>query len=162
MARRTFRARISTPRSTAASAPQSTTVALARGTLERLWIVVPSGHAGLTGVALQDAEEHIFPWGPGSWLEGDEEVVEVRLDYELSGSSIVVRTYNEDDTYSHDHLLRFQILDPAGRVGRIVRPLDLAPTDLDIPTEGNTDEGMPIVGDELVGVTPEGGEVIEP
>lgn len=147
MPRRTFEARVSTPAGTAEASPQETDVALPQGTLERVDIQVPPGHAGLTGLALEYSGEHIYPWGAGSWLEGDDIDIEAVLDFPLGGSAVTVRTYNTDDTYDHDHLLRFVVQDPTGDERPVTRQLDLAPDDLGIPAPDSTADDVPDVGD---------------
>lgn len=159
MGRRTFSARVSTPRSTAEASPQETEVSLPQGTLESVEVVIPEGHAGLTGLAIQYSGEHIFPWGLGTWLEGDDEVVRLPVGRELGGSPVVVRTYNTDDTFSHDHLLRFLVLDPPGVAQRNRGIIALAPAELDIPEEGVLEEEAPLVGDVGDGAE-EGAEVV--
>jgi hypothetical protein len=138
-----------------------TEVALPRGTIDRVLIHIPPGHAGLTGLALEYSHEHIYPWGAGSWLEGDDQVVVVPLDFATGGSPVVVRTYNTDDTFDHDHLLLFDVLDPVGPLPAPLRPLAIAPSDLGIPIAGSSDEDVPNVGDAT---TEEGepiGELVE-
>ena len=154
--RRTFDARITTPASTAEASPLETDVALPQGTLQRVIIHIPSGHAGLTGLALEYSREHIYPWGAGSWLEGDDQVVIADLDFPIGGSPVTVRTYNTDDTYDHDHLLLFDVLDPAGAPGRTLRPLSITPAELGFPAAGTTDTDVPDVGD----ATTEEGELV--
>lgn len=149
MARRTFPARVSTPSSTAEASPQETEVSLPQGTLERIECVIPSGHAGLTGLAVQYSGEHIFPWGTDGWVEGNDEVVVHDIGMPLGGSPVVVVTYNTDDTYDHDHLLRFVVLDPTGDDGRTVDLVPLAPADLELPATTEDEEPVPTVGDVL-------------
>lgn len=162
MARRQFPSRITTQANTTAASPLETAISLPRGTLERITVVIPSGHAGLTGLALQYAGEHVWPWGPNTWLEGDDEVVESDIGFSLEGANLIVRTYNTDDTFDHDHLIRLVVLDPRGQPARSPSLLVLAPASLDLPAEGSSDQDVPVVGDELAGVTPEGGEIVVP
>lgn len=160
MARRTFPTRITTPLSTTRASPQTTAVALPQGTLVRVEVVVPSGHAGLTGLALRYAGEHVWPWGPDTWIEADDEVLSAVLDFPLGGSTLDVLTYNTDDTFDHDHLLRLTVLDPASPAAEPIGLVSLAPADLGVPAEGAEEEEVPVVGDETTEVTPQSGELV--
>lgn len=149
MARRTFTERVSTPKNTAEASPQTTEVALPQGTLERIECVIPSGHAGLTGIAVRYSGEHIFPWGAGGWLEGNDSEVGLDVGHELGGSPVVVESYNTDDTYDHDHLLRFVVLDPTGVPARTVTLRGVAPADLALGATTEDLAPVPTVGDIL-------------
>ena len=161
MARRTFPVRITTPSGTIRTSPQTTAVSLPRGTLVLIDVLVPSGHAGLTGLALRYAGEHIWPWGPDTWLEADDDTITTELDFPLGGSTLDVLTYNTDDTYDHDHLLRLTVADPAGPGVEPIGLLPLAPADLGVPAEGSEEEEVALVGDVLVGTNENGVEVVE-
>jgi hypothetical protein len=159
MSRRTFTTRITTPVSTSEASPLETTFALPQGTLVLIEVVIPSGHAGLTGLAIDYSGEHIFPWGRGTFLEGDDEVVSMDVGRPIGGSPVTIRTFNIDDTFGHDHLLRFVVTDPADELRRRVAPLPLAPTELDIPDADAELVTVPVVGD--AGETAEEGAEIE-
>jgi len=160
MARRTFHSRITTPNNTTRASPQTTAVALPQGTLVRVEVVVPSGHAGLTGLALRYANEHVWPWGPDTWIEADDEVLRATLDFPLGGSAIDVLTYNTDDTFNHDHLLRLTVLDPVVPAAEPIGFLPLAPSTLGVPAEGSVEEDVALVGDVLVDDAEDGVEVV--
>lgn len=160
MARRTFTTRIATPASTTEASPQATSFALPQGTLVSVEVVIPSGHAGLTGIAIDYSGEHIFPWGRGTFLAGDDEVVSLDVGFELGGSPVTIRTFNTDDTFGHDHLLRFVVTDPADEPRGRVTPLVLAPTELDIPDADAELVTVPVVGD--AGEFAEEGAEVEP
>ena len=160
MARRTFTTRITTPASTTEASPLETAFALPQGTLVTVEVVIPAGHAGLTGIAIDYSGEHIFPWGRGTFLSGDDEVVSMESGHELGGSAITIRTFNADDTFAHDHLIRFVVTDPAGEPRARVAALALAPTELDIPDADAELVTVPVVGD--AGATAEEGAEVEP
>ena len=46
----------------------------------KIWVVIPLGHAGLTGIGLAYGHNVVIPSNPGAFISGDDEV----LPYELS------------------------------------------------------------------------------
>ena len=151
MGTRVFERRISTPASTAQASPQSTAWPIPQGTLLEVTVIIADGHAGLTGVALQYSGEHIFPFEADSWIEGNDESLDYPLDFEVGGAAVDVLTYNTDDTYSHDHILRIVHEDPELVVPAVVTPIFVAPSDLVIPvTPGVLADLGPTSGDFVV------------
>lgn len=76
-----------------------------------LWswnIRIPPGHAGVTGIALQDSGQFILPFAnPGpAWLIGDDDDLTFPYLKEL-GSSVQVAYYNTSTLYTHGWQLRF-------------------------------------------------------
>lgn len=102
---------VETPPNTPAATPQSTTWTLERGAVERMDVVIPSGHVGLTGVAFSWGGRQIIPYEGGEWITGNDDEVTVELDFDLSARALTVLTYNTDDTFGHSHHLRAYIVD---------------------------------------------------
>ena len=157
MGKRVFERRITTAASTTQASPQTTAWPMPRGTLLEVTVVIPDGHAGLTGVALQYAGEHVFPFEDDSWIEGNDETLDYKLDFEVGGAAVDILTFNTDDTYPHDHILRIEHRDPVVRIGAPVVPIFVAPADLVIPSEpgvlvdlGPTSGDFEVTEEELV------------
>ena len=161
MSRRTFTTRLTTPASTLQASPLETSFALPQGSLVSIEVVIPAGHAGLTGLAIDYSGEHIFPWGRGTFLQGDDDIISMTVGRDLGGSPVTIRTFNTDDTFGHDHLLRFVVDDLADPFRREVTPLVLSPAELNIPDPDAALVTVPTVGDPLEGVTAPEGEVVE-
>lgn len=87
---------------TAASAYTTTAVPISTVMLWRAEFRIPPGHQGLTGIALVDSGSFIIPYSnPGTaWLIGDDDNLEYPYNKEL-GATVVLATYNTDDTYNH-------------------------------------------------------------
>lgn len=137
MALRTFERRITTPAETAQDSPQSTDWELPQGTLVQVTVVIPDGHAGLTGVALRYSGEHVFPFEADSWIEGNGEEVTYPLEFDVGGSAVQVLTFNTDDTYEHDHILRVVHRDPEPVTRRSVDPVPITAGQFVIPTDAD-------------------------
>ncbi len=157
MLKRTFERRVTTPASTTQAAPQVTAWPMPRGTLIEVTVVIPTGHAGLTGVALRYAGEHVYPFEDDSWIEGDDEVIDTPLDFEVGGADVSILTYNTDDTYSHDFIVRVLHEDPELVESAVVTPIFVAPSDLVIPVDsgvladlGPTSGDFTVTEEELV------------
>ncbi len=161
MSRRTFTTRVTTPFNTLQASPLETSFALPQGELVSIEVVIPAGHAGLTGLAIDYSGEHIFPWGRGTFLQGDDDKIVMAVGRDLGGSPVTIRTFNTDDTFGHDHLLRFVVDDLADTARREVPELVLSPAELNIPDPDAELVTVPTVGDPLEGVTPPEGEVVE-
>lgn len=159
MSRRTFTNRVTTPANTTEASPLETSFALPQGTLVSIEVVIPAGHAGLTGIAIDYSGEHIFPWGRGTFLQGDDDVIAMTVGRDLGGSPVTIRTFNTDDTFDHDHLIRVVVDDPPGEARRGVAVLALAPAELDIPDADVELVTVPVVGD--AGETAEEGAEVE-
>lgn len=120
-------------------------------------MIIPDGHAGLTGVALQYAGEHVFPFEADSWIEGNDEALDYPLDFEVGGADVQILTFNTDDTYPHDHIVRILHEDPELAAAAVVAPIFVAPSDLVIPVEprvltdlGATSGDFVVTEEELV------------
>jgi hypothetical protein len=151
---------VTTAANTPSSSPQVTTWSIGRGVVDRIDIVIPDGHAGLTGIALLWGGRQVVPYEDGEWIVGNDDEVTVALDLYVH-DSLEVLTYNEDDTFAHSHLLRVYVVGPgpeeellavpsvipsAPGAGTITPPGGTVPGELpppeEVPTEGTpTEEG---------------------
>jgi len=94
-------------KNTAASAYQTTTVGLSYCWLWRAEFRIPPGHAGLTGIALQDSGTWVIPYAGAApaWLIGDDDLLEYPYGKEL-GANVVLAYYNTSTLYTHGWQVR--------------------------------------------------------
>lgn len=107
-------ATVDTPAQTLQAAPQNTTIVLGTVVLLEAHLIIPPGHAGLTGWQLRLANQQVVPYGPeGSFIVGDDDKIDFIFE-RIVGLGLVVRTYNLGQ-YSHSHLCRMKVTDlPVG------------------------------------------------
>ncbi len=105
---------------TAATAYLTTAVNLAYCWLWRAEFRIPPGHAGLTGIALQDSGTWIIPYegSTPAWLIGDDDLLEYPYGKEL-GANVVLAYYNTSAP----------CIPTAGRCGSSTRPCRALTTD---------------------------------
>ena len=136
MAQQIFAFKVAVPAGTAISAPTSTSCAFAQATVQAIEIVIPDGHAGLTGLALAQAHQQIIPQNLGQWIiSNDEKLTFPVEDYGNNGDWQAI-AYNTD-VYDHNFYLRFLCADitppPAGLLNPATAALAVSP-DLSSPT----------------------------
>lgn len=118
--------RVTIPKATAAGSPTSTSWDLGAVILDNVAVTIPTGHAGLTGVALELAGTRIMPWGDANtWLIAEGVELTFNIGIEV-GRGLVVRGYNTD-VNDHSFYLRAQTRDitmvDAGATGPSVVPV---------------------------------------
>lgn len=103
---------ITVPKNTSSEAPEKFELVIQFGVIHRIEIIIPTGHAGLTGVRLLRGLHQIAPTSGSEWFLGDD----VHLSYaefvEIDDTpfSISVEAYNEDDTYAHSFVVGVAVL----------------------------------------------------
>lgn len=97
--------KVTTPAGTTQAVPLMTKWPLDEGTLLYLEVIIPSGHAGLTGLMVQNQGTQYVPWLGSDWLVGDDRTVIVELDTPVAQSGLMIVTYNTG-FYPHSHYLR--------------------------------------------------------
>jgi len=97
------------PANTSKTSPKTDTVTLIGEVLERVIILIPSGHVGLTGLQIYYGDYQLIPRPADEWLKGDNVLLNVPLMFELPEyeTTLKLRGYNEDDTYDHTFYLYF-------------------------------------------------------
>ena len=100
------------PRNTLETAPFEQNLKISSGILHQVSVVIPPGHACLTGCALDIGLHQIAPTNQNEWFKGDDtrwmypEYIEIPPgEHELN-----LRGYNTDDTYDHAFILGVGIL----------------------------------------------------
>lgn len=120
-----FRVDVTVAANTAAAAATATNVDLGLVIVDHIEVLIPPGHAGLTGLRVTYDGATILPWTQDTrWLIGDdlERVFAVGLPV---SHPLVVRAFNTDDTFPHtfylDVAFRDQVdqLDGAGDAGNV-------------------------------------------
>lgn len=103
---------ISVPASTTKAVPSRTTLKLTAGVIHRIEIQFPGGCAGLVHVAIDRALHQVWPTNPAGDLSSDGYNIAWNEHYEVAAGDniLVVRAWNDDDTYAHTIELRLGIL----------------------------------------------------
>lgn len=117
------------PANTAVATPQTTSWPLGPVQLEWVEIMVPKGHAGLTGIHIDYQEVALIPFGqPPAFLVAREETIRVEVGLEV-GAPLSVVAYNVD-VFPHTFYLRAfvdQFLDTDRVVASSPMLLDIHP-----------------------------------
>jgi len=85
-----------------------------QGTVSKINVIIPPGHAALAGLGIFSEETQILP--KSGWLKGNNDnlVFEVDIPIPAVGSPAVYKLtakgYNLDDTYPHTFYLRIWVL----------------------------------------------------
>lgn len=85
---------VTVPPSTSASSPVSTPWPLTQGHLERIFVDVPAGHKGQTGLAIFYMGTPVIPWAANSWLILDAQSKEILWHDEIMEQGFTVKAYN--------------------------------------------------------------------
>lgn len=101
-------------------------------------IIIPPGHAGFTGIRINQSGTQILPWGVNKWLSGNDYSRIFDVNTGIGAKSISITAYNED-VFVHSWIVRFHIRDrdtvqsPAG--SDISAPLTDALNDISSPLD---------------------------
>jgi hypothetical protein len=152
------------PAGTPVSAPVSTTVPVPVGTVVKVTIVIPPGHAGLTGLQVLLAGTPIIPYAGAAYLIGDNYQDSWEIGQDVNPGNLTLAGYNTD-IFQHTFYTRFLWQDasavaavtgpPAGgtagtadigQLGAYAGDEDLGDEDL-----GDEDLGDEDLGDEDLG-----------
>lgn len=121
---------VAVPAGTAKTAATETDTNFAQGTVTSVEIVIPDGHAGLTGITILQAHQQVIPWTAGAFIVGNAEVIRWDVAGFLDNGSWSVRCYNTD-VYDHTFHLRFLVNENSatgpGTPGFIQTPLVIGP-----------------------------------
>jgi hypothetical protein len=106
MAQQVYAFTVTCPAGTSLVAAITQDVSFPQADVNELQIVIPDGHAGLTGIAVQQAHQAVIPKNAGAFLvTNDEKLIFPLQDYLDNGNWQVVM-YNTD-IYPHSWYLRF-------------------------------------------------------
>lgn len=118
---------ITTPALTDPGSPQVTTITVPDTILDTVTLLIPGGHAFLTGFALSLAGQQLLPWPTDfPWIVGDNDRLLFEMAIEVDGP-LDITTYNVD-LYDHTHWLRLKLDDiDLGNAPRAPLPLVVTP-----------------------------------
>jgi len=110
-----YTAKLTIPANTPRDRPVSVSIELTRAVLTRLSIRIPAGHCALTGLRISYADMCLWQEESGTWISGDDEVLEWNEYFELPDdpTRLTLEGYNEDDTYEHSFYVRMMTLPKA-------------------------------------------------
>lgn len=104
-----YQATVTTPAGTTPDLPQQTAFPLVDGTLTAVTILIPDGHAGLTGIRILQADQEIIPWSNDDWLVSNNEVIPISVNAPITAVGLTIETYNLD-AFDHKHWVRAQVI----------------------------------------------------
>jgi hypothetical protein len=98
------------PANTPVTAPVKQDITLETGVLSKVSVLIPSGHAGLAHLIILYGETQVIP-REGD-ISGDDETFPFTECFEIAAPSetLTLMGWNEDDTYSHEFVVRFEVL----------------------------------------------------
>jgi len=104
-----FTTTIKVPKNTPKTSPKEFILTIEGDVLQECHIVIPPGHVALTGIAGFYGIEQLFPLPSGEWISGDDERISFPMLWEIpfAKATILLKGYNEDDTYDHSFIVRF-------------------------------------------------------
>lgn len=95
------------PKNTAEEAPYEQKLQISQGVLHQVSVVIPPGHAGLTGCALDIGLHQISPTNQNEWFRGDDvhftfpEYIEIPE----GTRELILRGFNLDTLYDHGFVI---------------------------------------------------------
>jgi len=104
--------RISTPANTTEASPKETVLEVDPGIIHLLEISFPPGAAGLLHLQIFRELHQVWPSNPDAdfaWDDVDSSWPEW-YEIEVQPLRLLLRTWNEDDTYAHEVVVRFGLL----------------------------------------------------
>lgn len=108
------------PAGTLQAAPASVDITVGEATLVEVRILIPVGHNGLTGIAVEMSHSRILPFGKSTdWIIGNDERLMFDMDIDVSGKIQVVGYNLDQRTHSFYVLthIRYSTPGPAGGIG---------------------------------------------
>lgn len=108
MAQRIETATVTATAGTLSTAPTTVDMSFPAGVVEEIEIVIPAGHAGLTGIAIGQGGQVVIPATAGGYIIGDADVIRWPLDGFLDNGSWFAQAYNTD-VYDHQWFVRFLV-----------------------------------------------------
>lgn len=122
---------VTVPAGTPKATPVSVATAIPQGAVIGLDLIIPDGHAGLTGIQLYVAGGLALPTTIGQWISGNNDVIKIPLAGLPETGAWSAKAYNLGK-YAHSFLLRFYIdnLAPYRQAQEEQRAPDPIPTPL--------------------------------
>lgn len=108
MTTRVYETTFLVPAGTPVAAPVTQAVPLEDNILDVVTIIVPDGHAGLTGFHILWGGTQILPYNAPSWLIANNEKIEWPYASEVTAAGLSVAGYNTD-IWPHTFYVRWQV-----------------------------------------------------
>lgn len=102
------------PANTPEKTPVELKLNLTWGVITEVEVRFPKNCAGLAGVKILEHQHQLWPTNLDNWFHGDDEAIiwdEYHELFELP-ARFALLGYNEDDTFPHTPIIRFEILHP--------------------------------------------------
>lgn len=102
------------PANTPEETPETLDLVLEEGTVSKVQIIIPPGHAALAGLKIMNDIEQVIP--KSGWLKGNNDRLDFDVDIKIIGAGepitykFTANGFNEDDTYEHTFYIRAWVL----------------------------------------------------
>ena len=101
---------VTAPIGTTAAAPSEVNTNFAQGQVVRIELVIPTGHNGLTGIAIAQAHSPIFPDRRGAFIIDNGRTLEFTPDDRIQSGQWSAFVFNTSQV-PHNFYLRYYVLD---------------------------------------------------
>lgn len=103
--------RLDIPANTAKADAERITCKLTHGFVRRVSVSFPPGPMGLAHVVIYRYEHQVWPTNPDESFAWDNVTIEFEEEFDLTERphTLSIRGWNEDDTYSHEVTVRFEV-----------------------------------------------------
>lgn len=97
MTTRLYPATVTVPANTAIAAPFSVAIPLEDGNLVSIRLVIPDGHAGLTGIRFMRAGTQVVPYSETvTWIISNDDKIEIAYGGDITLTGLTAVAYNTD------------------------------------------------------------------
>ncbi len=133
-----YEKRLTIPKLTLEAAPASETLEIHPGIIKQVSIYFPPGCAALAHVQMFYWERQFWPTNPNSDFTGDGILLSFPEDLKIVDPpyDIVIKGWNDDDTYPHTPIVRFQVQSEKTTVVDLLKILTLGPQGPQTPANG--------------------------
>ena len=102
------------PANTAENSKAETTLKVSAGTIVKIGILIPPGHAGLAHLQIFDGGHQILPSTEGQNIKGDDIYLPSKEEYELKpgGTILTLKGWNTDTIFQHEFIVYIWIERP--------------------------------------------------
>lgn len=117
------------PKNTAEEEPYEQKLPCTGGVLHQVSILIPAGHAGLTGIAIDEGLHQVAPSNQNEWFKGDDVHYLYPEYHELPPDTreLTLRGFNLDTLYDHSFVIGVGIMPKATYDAILGLRADLAP-----------------------------------
>jgi len=107
-----FRWEQTIPANTPRSAPLEWKMRITTGTITNVWIFFPWGCANLAGIQIWYEGTQVWPVTANEWMRGNDILYHFEDPYriETEPTFLLIKGYNEDDTYDHTPWVMVQVI----------------------------------------------------